>query len=65
MTTKTQATVEDPYQVEGKAELVDGEIVLISDPENSIIFRRGDLADAGEAVPGWSMPARELFPQDE
>jgi len=36
-----------------------------SDPENPIIFRRGDLADAGEAVPGWSMPARELFPQDE
>src|ERR1044072_5064344 len=36
-----------------------------SGPENPIIFRRGDLADAGEAVPGWSMPARELFPQDE
>jgi Uma2 family endonuclease len=36
-----------------------------SDPENPIIFRRGDLADAGEAVPGWSMPVDDLFPQDE
>src|ERR1044072_8475103 len=30
MTTKTQATIEDLYQVEGKAELVDGEIVLMA-----------------------------------
>lgn len=36
-----------------------------SDPENPIIFRRGDVADAGEAVPGWSMPVDDLFPQDE
>ena len=36
-----------------------------SDPENPVIFHRGDVADAGKAVPGWSMPARELFPQDE
>ena len=36
-----------------------------SGPENPIIFRRGDLADAGEAVPGWSMPVDDLFPQDE
>jgi hypothetical protein len=27
MNTKTQATIEDLYQVEGKAELVNGEIV--------------------------------------
>ena len=36
-----------------------------SGTENPIIFRRGDAADAGEAVPGWSMPVDELFPQDE
>jgi hypothetical protein len=38
------------------------ESCLQSDPENSIIFRRGDVADAGEAVPGWSMPVNELLP---
>src|ERR1043165_5222190 len=27
-----------------------------NDPENPIIFRRGDIAHAGEAVSGWSMP---------
>ncbi len=31
------------------------------DPDNPIIFRRGDLADAGQAVPGWSMPVDDLF----
>ena len=30
MTTKTEATIEDLYRVEGKAELVDGEIVHMS-----------------------------------
>lgn len=30
MTTKTQATLKDLYQTEGKAELVDGEVVLMS-----------------------------------
>ncbi len=30
MTTKTEATIEDLYKVEGKAELVDGEIVHMS-----------------------------------
>lgn len=35
------------------------------DPENPFIFRRGDVANAGEAVPGWSMPVDDLFSQDE
>ena len=30
MKTKTEATIEDLYQVEGKAEIVDGEIVLMA-----------------------------------
>jgi len=30
MSTKVEATIEDLYQVEGKAEIVDGEIVLMS-----------------------------------
>jgi Uma2 family endonuclease len=35
----------------------------VNDPDNSIIFRRGDIANAGEAVPGWSMPVDDLFPE--
>ena len=31
-------------------------------PDKPIIFRRGDLADAGQAVAGWSMPVDNLFP---
>lgn len=32
-----------------------------SDPENPIIFSRGDIADAEPAVPGWRMAVDELF----
>jgi Uma2 family endonuclease len=32
-----------------------------SDPENPVIFRRGELADAEPAVPGWRMAVEELF----
>jgi Uma2 family endonuclease len=32
-----------------------------SDPENPVIFRRGDLADAEPAVPGWRMAVEELL----
>ncbi len=32
------------------------------DSDNPIIFRRGDMADAGQAVPDWSMPVDNLFP---
>jgi Uma2 family endonuclease len=34
------------------------------DPENPLVFRRGDVADAGEAVPGWSMTVDDLFPNE-
>ena len=34
-----------------------------ADPDSPIIYRRGDLADAGKAVPGWSMPVDELLPE--
>jgi Uma2 family endonuclease len=33
-----------------------------NNPDKPIIFRRGDRADAGAAVPGWSMPVDDLFP---
>ena len=32
-----------------------------SDPANPVIFRRGDMADAEPAVPGWRMAVDELF----
>ena len=32
-----------------------------SDPENPVIFRRGEIADAESAVPGWQMPVDDLF----
>lgn len=30
-------------------------------PEHPLIFRRGEVADAEPAVPGWRMPVDELF----
>ena len=35
------------------------------DLENPLIFRRGDVANAGEAVPGWSIPVDDLFRDHE
>ena len=31
------------------------------DPETAVVFRRGEIADAEPAVPGWTMPVDELF----
>ena len=36
-----------------------------SDPENLIIYGAGDVADAGDAVPGWSMLVNDLLPEEE
>ena len=32
-----------------------------SDPDNPTMYRRGDIASAEPAVPGWQMPVDELF----
>ena len=32
-----------------------------SDPEDPTVYRRGELAEAEPAVPGWQMPVDELF----
>jgi len=32
-----------------------------TDPANPIVFRRGDIADAEPAVPGWQIPVDEIF----
>jgi hypothetical protein len=32
-----------------------------SEPDHPVIFRRGDIAEAEPAVPGWRMPVDDLF----
>jgi Uma2 family endonuclease len=32
-----------------------------TDPDNPTIYRRGDVAEAEPAVPGWTMPVDDLF----
>ena len=32
-----------------------------TDPDNPTVYRRGDLAEAEPAVPGWTMPVEDLF----
>ena len=32
-----------------------------TDPDNPTIYRRGEVADAAPAVPGWRMPVDDLF----
>ena len=32
-----------------------------SDPDNPKVYRRGEVAEAEPAVPGWSMPVEDLF----
>jgi len=33
-----------------------------SDPQNAAIYHRGDVAEAEPAVPGWTMPVDDMFP---
>ncbi len=42
-----------------KAEVV--RVYRRDDPNNPTIFRRGDIADAEPAVPGWRFPVDEMF----
>jgi Uma2 family endonuclease len=37
------------------------QVYRASNPENPTIYRRGDIAEAEPAVPGWRMPVDELF----
>ena len=45
------------WRIDGKAEIVGGEIVLMS----PTVYRRGDLAEAEPALPGWTFPVDEIF----
>ena len=35
-----------------------------SDPEKAKIYRRGEIAEAEPAVPGWTMAVDDLFPEE-
>ncbi len=36
-------------------------VYRVSEPDKPTVYRRGELADAEPAVPGWSMPVDDLF----
>ena len=50
MRTKTHATIEEVIKSHQAGA-----------PENPVIFRRGDRADAEPSVPGWRMAVDEVF----
>lgn len=47
-------------------DLLSPEVIRVyraSDPDQPTVYRRGEVAEAESAVPGWSMPVDELFAQ--
>ena len=45
-------------------DLLSPEVVRVhhaNDPDHPTIYRRGDIAEAEPAVPGWRMPVGDLF----
>jgi Uma2 family endonuclease len=47
-------------------DVLDEQLVRVyraGDPETPIVYRRGDVAVAEPALPGWSMPVDDLFPR--
>ncbi|MGH2542650.1 MAG: Uma2 family endonuclease [Ardenticatenaceae bacterium] len=45
-------------------DLLSDEVVRVyraSDPDNPTVYRRGEVAEAEPAVPGWTMPVDDLF----
>lgn len=51
-------------QVVWDVDLLSEDVVRVyraDDPDNPIVYHRGEPADAEPAVPGWSMPVDDLF----
>jgi len=51
-------------QVVWDADVLRSEVVSVyraTDPLNPVVYRRGQLAEAEPAVPGWTMPVDDLF----
>lgn len=53
------AGTEVVWDVDPLAETV--AVYRAADPTNPTIYRRGDIADAEPAMPGWRMPVDEIF----
>lgn len=54
-------------QVVWDVDLLSDDIVRVyrfDNPEQPTIYRRGQIADAEPALPGWAMPVDDLFPSD-
>lgn len=52
-------------QVVWDVDLLSDNIVRVyrsNDPDNPTIYHRSDIAEAEPAVPGWTMPVEDLFP---
>ena len=48
-------------------DLLNDDVVRVyraSDPDNPQVYRRGEVAEAEPAVPGWTMPVDDLFIED-
>ena len=51
-------------QVMWDVDVLQDEVVRVyraTDPENPTVYRRGELAEAEPAVPGWTFPVEDLF----
>src|SRR5215467_9372196 len=51
-------------QVVWDADVLRLEVVSVyraTDPSNPTVYRRGEIAEAEPAVPGWTMPVDDLF----
>ncbi len=51
-------------QVVWDVDLLSEDVVKVyraSDPDNPTIYRRGDIAEAEPALPGWTLPVNSLF----
>jgi Uma2 family endonuclease len=54
-------------QVVWDVDLLSDDVVRVyraSDPDKPTIYRRGATAEAEPAVPGWTMPVDDLFPEE-
>jgi Uma2 family endonuclease len=48
-------------------DLLSDDIVRVyraSDPQHATVYHRGQVAEAEPAVPGWTMPVDDLFPEE-
>lgn len=55
-------------QVVWDVELLSDDVVRVfraNEPDKPTVYRRGQMAEAEPAVPGWTMPVDALFPEEQ